>query len=30
VKKNEDGTGGGYAGPYAELTDLGWFADLGQ
>ena len=30
VKKNEDGTSGGFAGPYAELTDLGWFADLGN
>lgn len=29
VKKNEDGTTG-FAGPYAELTDLGWFADLGN
>jgi predicted small lipoprotein YifL len=30
VKKKEDGTSGGYAGPYAALTDLGWFADLGR
>lgn len=29
VKKNEDGTTS-FAGPYAELTDLGWFADLGN
>lgn len=30
VKKNEDGTSGGFAGPYAPLTELGWFADLGE
>lgn len=29
VKKKEDGTSAG-AGPYAELTDLGWFADSGK